>query len=68
METVPFEKIERVVYRGVSPLFTTYYLYWAEIGEERIPLIAFNRVQESNAFFELLERQAELKMVQESGN
>lgn len=65
-ETLPFGRIDRVVYQGVSPVFVTHYLYWAEIGAERIPLIAFTRERESNDFYDLLERRAGLKVVQEA--
>lgn len=64
-KTLPFEQIQCVVFKAVSPVFSTCYLYWAEVGTERIPLIAFSKVQQSNDFFDLLIRRAGLRVEQE---
>ena len=67
-EVLPFERINRIVFKAVSPIFSTHYLYWAEAGTERIPLIAFSEVRQSNDFFDLLIRRAGLRVEQEPGN
>ncbi len=64
-EILPFERIDCIVFKAVSPIFTTHYLYWAEVGTERIPMLAFSKVHESNDFFTLLIRRAGLKVEQE---
>lgn len=64
-ETLPFERIQCVVFKAASPIFTTYYLYWAEVRTGRIPLIAFSEVRHSNDFFDLLIRRAGLRVEQE---
>ena len=65
VKTLPFEQIQCVVFKAASPIFTTYYLYWAEFGAERIPLIAFSEVRHSNDFFDLLIRRAGIRVNQE---
>lgn len=65
---LPFSRIGRVVYQGVSPVFTTHYLYWAESEDELIPLVSFSKERASFYFYEVLERRAGLKMEQEPGN
>jgi len=62
--TLPFADINRVIYQGSSPIFTTYYFYWVETAEKQIPLLAFTNEQESNKFYDTLERQARLTVVQ----
>ncbi|MBC7775770.1 MAG: hypothetical protein H7246_10060 [Phycisphaerae bacterium] len=61
---LPFEHINRVIYQGSSPIFTTYYLYWVETKGKQTPLLAFTNEQESNKFYDIMERQARLTVVQ----
>lgn len=63
-EIMPFHRVQRVVYQGVSPIFTTAYLYWADVGTRRIALIAFRKESESNEFYDFLEREAKLRVEQ----
>ena len=63
-EILPFDDIRRVVYQGVSPIFTTAYLYWVDIGARRTTLIAFSREAESNEFYDFLEREAKIRVEQ----
>lgn len=62
---LPFSQIEKVVYQGSSPIFTTHYLYWVVSEGEHIPLVSFTNEQASFGFYEVLERRAGLKMEQE---
>ncbi|MFN0214119.1 MAG: hypothetical protein ACKVT2_07670 [Saprospiraceae bacterium] len=64
-DVFPFERINCIVFKAVSPIFAIYYLYWAEVGQERIPLIAFSTLWQSNNFFDLLIRRAGLRVEQE---
>jgi hypothetical protein len=65
-EILSFDRIQRVIYQGVAPIFTTAYLYWADIGARRIALIAFRKESESNEFYNFLEREAKIRVEQEA--
>ena len=65
---LPFSRISRGIYQGVSPVFTTHYMYWVESEGERIPLVSFTNERVSFTFYDVLERRAGLMMEQEPGN
>jgi hypothetical protein len=67
-QVFPFSRIGKVVCQGVSPIFTTHYLYWIESEGKRIPLVALSSERASFYFYEVLERRAGLKIEQEPGN
>lgn len=64
-EILPFEHVDCIVYRAVSPIFVTYYLYWIEIGGKRKPLVAFTKEQTAQDFFERINK-AGLSVVQKT--
>ncbi len=64
----PFSRINKGIYQGTSPIFTTHYMYWVDVEGERIPLVSFTKERESFEFYEVLERRAGLKMEQEPSN
>lgn len=64
-EILPFEHIDCIVYRAVSPIFVTYYLYWVEIGGKRKPLVAFIKERNAQDFFERISR-AGLRVLQKT--
>lgn len=68
IQVLPFSRIGKGIYQGVSPIFTTHYMYWVEVEGERIPLVSFSKERASFYFYEVLERRVGLKMEQEPGN
>lgn len=68
MKTPYFSPTFKVIFRGVSRMFFTNYMFWVVIGARRIPLVSFSSDPASNDFYFMLERRAGLKMEQEQGN
>lgn len=65
---LPFSQVSQVIHQGVATIFSTNYLFWAEVDGERVPLVAFTHQPSSLDFFLMLERRTGLKLFREEGN
>ena len=65
---LPFSQVSQVIHQGVATIFSTNYLFWAEVDGKRVPLVAFTNQPASLDFFLMLERRTGLKLFREEGN
>lgn len=65
---LPFSRVSQVIHQGVATVFSTNFLFWAEVDGERVPLVAFTHQPSSLDFFLMLERRTGLELFREEGN